>query len=108
MAKEINFSDEESVRLYCLDLRQRVADECGLPCEVLTGFDNVLVLFSENHTFQLSAAGHVEKKRGKTIAYASLAEWEQEIIETTKLYKNSGQFRGGHHVWDTVPYYAGN
>lgn len=93
MGGSINFNDEESVRQYCLNLREKVKEKCGIPCEVLTGFDNLIVIFGETHVFNLSANNATETKRGKIITYDSIQEWETEVITTSMQYMNAGLTR---------------
>lgn len=106
MGGAIDFDNPESVRLYCLALRERVKEKVGVPCEVLTGFNSVLVIFNDDHTFSMKKEKRIEKKRGKTINYDTQEEWENEIIITTKLYRQSGTPRGGNHLLDTLTYWS--
>jgi len=87
----IDFSDDESVRQYCLQLQEKTTDKStGIHADVLTGFDNVLVRFGDKHVFKLSAEGAIEEKRGKVIKYDTIDEWENEIIETGNTYLKAG------------------
>lgn len=108
MGGAIDFNNDESIRLYCLDLRNRVIEKTGVPCEILAGLcdTKVLVIFNSDHTFKMSETNRIEKKRGKTIQYDSIEEWENEIIETTKLYRQSGNQRGGNHILDPLTYWS--
>ncbi len=54
----------------------------------------------------MSKTNRIEKKRGKTIEYDSIEEWENEIIETTKLYRHPGKPRGGNHILDPLIYWS--
>ncbi len=108
MGGAIDFNDDKSINLYCLDLRKRVTEKVGVPCEILAGLGDtkVLVIFNDDHMFKMSETSRIEKKRGKRIDYESIEEWENEVIETTKLYRQSGKPRGGNHILDPLTYWS--